>query len=75
MAIDFVDILERDARYLIMLADGQARSRDILPQLCIKDEVDIHIGIAVGDMLEHVGHSRSESIEISLGPVRVFILP
>ena len=74
MAIDLVDIVKLDAGHLIVGADGLARLGDILTQLRVEDEIDLHIGVTVLHMLEHIGHGRAERVEVGLRPSRVFIL-
>ena len=73
MTIDFVNILQLDARNLIMATNFNTRTCDILTQLIIEQKIDMYIGITPLDVVKHISHSRAESVEISLRPPLIFI--
>ena len=75
MPVDLVDIVESDAWYGVVIADGEARLVDVVAQFAVEQEIDFHVRIAFLHMVEHIGHGRTESVEIAFRPLAVFIRP
>ena len=74
MSVYLMDIVERDARYAIMVTDSMAGLIDVVSEFGIEQEIDFHMGITFFHVIEQESHCRAESIEIAFLPSTILIL-
>ena len=73
MTVELVDVLQLDEGDGVVTADGPAGGGDGGLEFAVHDEIDGGVGVSVLQMVEHIGHGRTEGVEVCCSPVGVLV--
>ena len=68
-----VDSFQFDARHVIVCADGLYRLIDFRFQVAVQQKINLHVGITVLHVFQHISHGRTEAVQIFFRPVFILV--
>ena len=68
-----VNVVKADDGHLVMLANGHHTLIDGVGKNVVQNEVEAHVGIMVDEVLQHIGHGGTETVEVLPHPAFVLV--